>query len=187
MGWLFGYYERRSLIEHLVNGNGLKTIRHCLVGNNLWCVHEYEEQHAPLVRFTTAGEQVTETSTTHRWACLYLLRGNPRVKNDCYNWGYKDIDETMGPNEISFPYTWLDLLTPIASEYANAWRARVKARGEKMATVVPGSKWFYYGGGYTVVARRSPSCWIVHDDLGCRYRMTAKHFEAAELLQRGIQ
>ena len=166
MGWLFGYYERRSLIEHLVHGNGLKTIRHCLVGNNLWCVHEHEE---------------------HRWACLYLLRGNPRVKNDCHNWGYKDVDETMGPNEISFPYTWLGLLTPIASEYANAWRARVKARGEKMATVVPGSKWFYYGGGYTVVARCSPSCWIVHDDLGCRYRMTAKHFEAAELLQRGIQ
>lgn len=44
MGWLFGHYERRSLIEHLVNGNGLKTVKHCLVGNNLWCVHEREEQ-----------------------------------------------------------------------------------------------------------------------------------------------
>ena len=182
MGWLFGYYERRSLIEHLVNGNGLKTIRHCLVGNNLWCVHEYEEQHAPLVRFTTAGEQVTETSTTHRWACLYLLRGNPRVKNDCYNWGYKDIDETMGPNEISFPYTWIDLLTPTDSQYANEWRERVKARGEKLQKAKLGSKWRGYGHTFEIIERRSPTSFLAKDEYGETWRLTSKNILAMESL-----
>ncbi len=183
MGWLFGHYERRPLIEHLVNGNGLKTIRHCLVGNNLWCVHEHEEQHAPLVRFTATGERVTETSTTHRWACLYLLRGSPKVKNDCYNWGYKDVDETMGPNEISFPYTWLGLLTPIASEYANAWRARVKERGEKSRRMVIGSKWKGYGHAFEIRERRGPSSFLVVDETGMSWRVTTRQLLTTEEIQ----
>ena len=70
MGWLFGHYERKPLIEQLINGNGLKTIKHFLAGNNLWCVHEHDGQ---------------------RWACLYLLRGSPKVKNDQYNWGISTL------------------------------------------------------------------------------------------------
>lgn len=166
MGWLFGHYERSTLVKHLTDGNGVKTIKHCLVGNNLWCVHEHDGQ---------------------RWACLYLLRGSPRIKDDPCNWGYKDVDESMGPYEISFPYTWLDLLTPTDSQYANEWRARVKARGEKLQKAIVGSKWFFRNGGYTVVKRRSPTCWIVKDDNGYQYRMSSKMLAAANLLPEGLQ
>lgn len=161
MGWLFGHYERRPLIEHLVNGNGLKTIKHFLAGNNLWCVHEYEGK---------------------RWACLYLLRGSPKIKNDPYNWGYKDVDESMGPNEISFPYTWLDLLTPTDSQYANEWRARVKARGEKLQKIVIGSKWQGYGHTFEIIKRRSPTSFRAKDEYGETWRLTSKNILAMESL-----
>lgn len=161
MGWLFGYYERRPLIEHLINGNGLKTVKHFLSGNNLWCVHEYEGK---------------------RWACLYLLRGSPKVKNDPYNWGYKDVEETMGPNEISFPYTWLDLLTPTDSKYANEWRARVKARGEKLQKATVGSKWQGYGYTFEIIKRRGPTSFRAKDEYGEMWRLTSRNISKMENL-----
>lgn len=161
MGWLFGHYERSTLVKHLTDGNGVKTIKHCLVGNNLWCVHEHDGQ---------------------RWACLYLLRGSPRIKNDSYNWGYKEIDESMGPNEISFPYTWLDLLTPTDSKYANEWRARVKARGEKLQKATVGSKWQGYGHTFEIIKRRSPTSFRAKDEYGKAWRLTSRNISAMENL-----
>lgn len=161
MGWLFGYYERRTLIEHLVNGNGVKTLKHFLSGNNLWCVHEHDGQ---------------------RWACLYLLRGSPRIKNDPYNWGYKDVCESMGPNELSFPYTWLDLLTPTDSQYANEWRARVKARGEKLQKATVGSKWQGYGHTFEIIKRRGPTSFRAKDEYGEMWRLTSRNISKMENL-----
>lgn len=161
MGWLFGYYERRTLIEHLVNGNGVKTLKHFLSGNNLWCVHEHDGQ---------------------RWACLYLLRGSPKVKNDPYNWGYKDVCESMGPNEISFPYTWLDLLTPTDSKYANEWRARVKARGEKLQKATVGSKWQGYGHTFEIIKRRGPTSFRAKDEYGEMWHLTSRNISKMENL-----
>lgn len=159
MGWLFGYYERRTLIEHLVNGNGVKTLKHFLSGNNLWCVHEHDGQ---------------------RWACLYLLRGSPRIKNDPYNWGYKDVCESMGPNELSFPYTWLNLLTPTDSKYANEWRARVKARGEKLQKATVGSKWQGYGHTFEIIKRRGPTSFRAKDEYGETWRLTSRNISKME-------
>lgn len=161
MGWLFGHYERRTLIEHLVNGNGVKTLKHFLSGNNLWCVHEHDGQ---------------------RWACLYLLRGSPKVRNDPYNWGYKDVDESMGPNAISFPYTWLDLLTPTDSKYANEWRARVKARGEKLQKAKLGSKWRGYGHTFEIIERRSPTSFLAKDEYGETRWLTSRNISTMENL-----
>lgn len=161
MGWLFGHYERSTLVKHLTDGNGVKTIKHCLVGNNLWCVHEHDGQ---------------------RWACLYLLRGSPRIKDDPCNWGYKEVDETMGPNEISFPYTWLDLLTPTDSKYANEWRARVKARGEKLQKATIGSKWQGYGHTFEIIKRRGPTSFRAKDEYGETWRLTSRNISKMENL-----
>ena len=43
---------------------------------------------------------------------------------DCYNFGYKDMDETVGPRQCQCPKAILDLLTPTKYEYAKEWRAR---------------------------------------------------------------
>ena len=41
---------------------------------------------------------------------------------DYYNFAYKDMDESMGPNKYDCPKGILDLLSPTESEYANEWR-----------------------------------------------------------------
>lgn len=152
MGWLFGHYDRRSLVEHLTNGNGVKTLKRCFRGNNMWAVQETQEGVV--------------------FACLYLLRGNPRVTNDPCNWGYKDVDETMGPYQTDFPVSWLELLSPTDSKYAIEWRKAVRERGEKLKRVVIGSVWDNGEHRYTVVRRRSPSSLVVKDEYGDNWRIS---------------
>ncbi len=53
--------------------------------------------------------------------CLTTRRGG---------FGYKDMDETMGPNECSCPARILDLLTETDSEYAIEWRKRCRDAGK---------------------------------------------------------
>ncbi|MBQ6855542.1 MAG: hypothetical protein IJO13_00390 [Lachnospiraceae bacterium] len=45
-------------------------------------------------------------------------------QNDYYNFGYKLIDEEMGPTESKCPVSILKLLSNTDSEYANEWRNR---------------------------------------------------------------
>lgn len=54
-----------------------------------------------------------------------LVRYNPRDREG-YIFGYKDMDETMGPVESRCPGAILDLLTPTENEQALAWRARCR-------------------------------------------------------------
>lgn len=44
------------------------------------------------------------------------------VPNDYYNFGFKDMDETCGPNEVECPERILRLLTPTEHEWAKKWR-----------------------------------------------------------------
>ncbi len=43
-----------------------------------------------------------------------------------YNFGYKDMDESMGPNADNCPARILDLLTQTEYEYALSWRERCR-------------------------------------------------------------
>jgi hypothetical protein len=87
MGWLFGWRDRKSLIQHLTEpkDNWGKTLAKALVGNNMWVVHELND-----------GE---------RFIALYLLRGG---KNQ--DWGYKDMAESSGPFEVTCPLKFLDMV-----------------------------------------------------------------------------
>ena len=44
--------------------------------------------------------------------------------SDYYNFGFKEMEESMGPFESECPEKILKLLTPTDSEYANNWRNR---------------------------------------------------------------
>jgi hypothetical protein len=59
---------------------------------------------------------------THEVTALVVLLRH--VPTEYYNFGYKDMDETQGPNESNCPERILKLLTPTTSEYALAWRKR---------------------------------------------------------------
>lgn len=54
-------------------------------------------------------------------------------RKEYYNFGYKDMDESMGPNEDHCPVSILNLLSPTTNEWANEWRARCYNNLEKNA------------------------------------------------------
>lgn len=56
---------------------------------------------------------------------ICLVRYNPRDREG-YIFGYKDMEESMGPCESECPEPILDLLTPTDKQYAIEWRARCR-------------------------------------------------------------
>jgi hypothetical protein len=51
--------------------------------------------------------------------------------NDYHSFGYKDMDEDMGPGIDNCPERILNLLTPTDHEYAIGWRARCRENIER--------------------------------------------------------
>ena len=49
-------------------------------------------------------------------------------KKDYYNFGYKDMDETMGPGDCDCPKSIISLLSETDNEYALHWRQRCLAK-----------------------------------------------------------
>lgn len=67
------------------------------------------------------------------WAAVFLTCG--RTRHDGTAWGYKDMDETMGPCEAKCPASVLALLTPTDSGNANEWRERCRQNIAKAAEI----------------------------------------------------
>lgn len=123
MGWLYGHHTRKSLINHLVQGNGLITHKHCLRGNNLWAVQEW---------------------SGNKFIALYLLRG----KDGEYGWGYKDIDESQGPYYCNCPLGYLDLVDEPINENSAEWRDAVRRyhaaqAAKRVGCVIKYGDWHY--------------------------------------------
>lgn len=67
------------------------------------------------------------------WAAVFLTCG--RTRHDGTAWGYKDMDETMGPKEDKCPASILAILTPTDSKWANDWRERCRQNIAKAAEI----------------------------------------------------
>jgi len=116
MGWMFGWHTRKALAEHLLTGNGPKTLKHCWKGNNLWAVQEWQKKDGTPVRFVA----------------LYLCKGRD---GDPHGWGYKDLDESAHPFHYNCPISYIELVEAFekgqGSEpvgHAAEWRAEVRKR-----------------------------------------------------------
>lgn len=83
--------------------------------------------------YYAAVEQLRDGQLREVFAIVCLVRYNPRDR-DGYIFGYKDMDETMGPCEAECPVAILDLLTPTVNAHATQWRARCRAAAEIRAT-----------------------------------------------------
>lgn len=119
MGWSFlsSMHSKAELIAHLTGpnlGGKMKTLAKCVRGSTLWAAHEYvvEANGYPL---------------GHRWIGCYLLGVDQGW------WGYKDMDESCGPTEVSCPLSYFDLVPCPIGPYAAPWRERVKAHHAKAA------------------------------------------------------
>ena len=110
MGWLFTHGASRADVIHeitatqRVRGRTWRTIEHTLVRDAdvdvLWAVHE----------------SVIDGDAALVFIGCHLLDQRDGA------WGYKSMDESMGPCFYSCPLSMLDL-APVACE---SWRARVR-------------------------------------------------------------
>jgi hypothetical protein len=132
MGWLFkcGCSCRDLIAERIENwgrttpeGMSVKStcLAHCYRGGVfsgvLWTVWE---------RSFTKNE--AEVQPNERWIGCDLLRSQRG-----FGWGYKDMDESMGPSFYSCPLKYLDLV-PIERFGGNAeWRATVRRYHQRQA------------------------------------------------------
>jgi hypothetical protein len=132
MGWLFkSGCSRRELIEERTKdwertnpeGMVVKTtcLAHCFRGGTfsgvLWIVWGRS--------FTKNG---VEVQPSERWIGCDLLRSQKD-----FGWGYKDLDESMGPYYFSCPLKYLELV-PIEKFGGHAeWRATVRRYHQRQA------------------------------------------------------
>ena len=130
MGWLFSsnWTRKADMRRHLCEENGLKTLKSCWTGNNLWAVQE-----------CTKGEYAGQ-----RFIALYLCKF---YKDEG---GYKDVDESAGPYYFNCPLAYLDMV-PDPGGYATEWRANVrKYWADRNRKLVEGQRIKLYGKEYTV-------------------------------------
>ena len=167
MGWLFSsnWPTRASLREHLVNGNGVKTLKSCWVGNNLWAVQEGTKADGSVIRFV----------------CLYLCRWHGK---DLDGWGYKDVDETMGPYQNSCPVSYIELVEAHEREhgyetgqYAVEWRENVrKTASAKKLVLTDRQRIMIHGNEYVVGERRKGGTYFIFGQ-GTQYHLPKRMFK----------
>lgn len=92
---------------------------------------------------------------------------------DTYNFGYKDMDETMGPYSYDCPKAILDKLTPTTHEYALKWREncwKQVTKHEEAKKLKVGDRILLGGYTYTLLERKR-GWWL--GSLGyCNFRIT---------------
>lgn len=127
---------------------------------------------------------VNTVGTEEVWAAVVHTSVN---NSDYFDFGYKDMDETVGPYKFECPPAILDLLTPTDSGFANVWRERCREEqryhawfkslpdGARVKWTVPTSfyRGFREGEVITLVkgprnryARRSPRVWWLEERPG---------------------
>jgi hypothetical protein len=106
MGWTFStsWKSKEVLIEYLRSekrvGTEYKLLHSSVVGNNHWYLFRCPNG-------------------------VVIIGLDLMQSGGGDGWGYKAIDETMGPTEINCPISYLDKAGP-ATGYADEWRKRVR-------------------------------------------------------------
>lgn len=115
MGSYFGIGStRREMIEEVSQSWENETtkvtrLRYCTRGNTLYALMQTEKKDQP----------------TTRWILVALLL---RASD---GWGYKPMDESMGPCEVDCPLEYLNEATEPVNDWAREWRERVRASAKK--------------------------------------------------------
>ena len=93
--------SKAQIVSEIIADHRPGMLQHKLVlGNVLWAV-------------------VTTKEGLNYAALFHLVKSGG-------SWGYKPMDEGMGPYFFSFPVHWLSLLAPPPNEFAAKWRERVR-------------------------------------------------------------
>lgn len=118
MGWLFHpvpaarYHDRNAEIDRIFVSSNPDLVTYEILqrswsGNTCYVacqISNHEKKTSQVVGFVILTKSYTEDGT--RW------------------WGYKDMDEDMGPYESKAPRSLIKRLSPTTNEQALAWRER---------------------------------------------------------------
>lgn len=146
MGWTFTHKPQHISAKQFIESNVLTWTS---------TTHKYRVIDGGVVKFRTyyGAVERTEIATGKSvvFAVVILLH---YVRNDYHNFGYKELDESMGPNVAECPPRILDLLSPTTDPVAHAWRVRcLKNIGNRKIklNITVGSVLKYGGRDYTVL------------------------------------
>lgn len=112
MGWMVGWKSKQALVDHLIDQcgtGGMALLDKAVVGGAMYAL-------------IAKGDE--------RFIAVFLIKGY-REKGGT-EWGYKDMDESMGPCEETCPERLLAQST-VMDGYAPEWRARCRAARAKKA------------------------------------------------------
>lgn len=79
---------------------------------------------------------IQDPADGHTFGAVVLTASAP---SEHCNWGFKIVEESMGPFEDNCPAVILNLLSPTDSQYAMDWRVRCRAKANKR-TPRPGDR-----------------------------------------------
>ena len=128
MGWLIYNYtppcirdEIARLCTYIWEGGRKHPVLISRKGSVWYAAVRFEPAEGRLpTGLDATGSFETDATGGYTFAAVFLTT--------CQDggWGYKDMDETMGPNVAEAPLKLIDLLSPTTSEWARAWRQRCR-------------------------------------------------------------
>ena len=129
MGWYYTHGATRGDVitelttDTVTEERIFRTLRKCFRGNTMYALHE--------------GGKPGETK---KWLSVYLLQ---RGTSDSPGWGYKPMDETMGPYHCDCPVSYLDEADEPMGDNAKEWREACRERAAKRTSKRPkvGETW----------------------------------------------
>jgi len=139
MGWTFTHREKGTT-------------------NLDWFRREFTGGGGEIIDMATKGMTAYGAYRTRSGEVRALVILTRWVPKDYYNFGYKDMDESVGPSDDDCPKRIYDLLTPLTdsdNEWSAEWRKRVEERLNR-PKVTKGMRvrfpaWRYTGGDYGVL------------------------------------
>lgn len=99
MGYYFGYANRKAIRDEVTEHG---RFRSCYVGNVLWV--QFDGPPKPAI------------------GCFLLVRS---AQNGASDWGYKPMDESMGPCFYSCPKSYLEAIPDPKEGFSTEWREKV--------------------------------------------------------------
>lgn len=134
MGWLFmerpkGYSEAEWWKIRFGEPYWSRIKAHATKNNVFYAVLEVDAAEEPRC--------IPDENGKVRVAIVCLTKWVPKAQ-DGFNWGYKDMDEFMGPNEVDCPLRLLNMLSPLhgsVETYARQWRDDCRFRAENMRSI----------------------------------------------------
>jgi len=173
MGWTYPQetQTREELVQYLRRperfGERVQLVRACTVGSHHWY----------LLRVVDTGLH---------YIGLDLMKG---YKGQ--GWGYKDLDETVGPCAVDCPITYLDAPSAPAEGWAAQWRQRVRdyhtAKKLSRPAREAGQRVIFGGYVYVLSSPAGPrrGWYVTEEKTGTSYRMPASYLSRSRPLPEG--